>query len=124
MTRNIGKERPTYTGMVLFLSSLLLSVGLTLGTPFYGMSQERTPLLSSTNPAFLENGQSRIQSLRADRFQEGLTREGRKPGYRPSPVNLSHLKEQAAEDQVAEQHTLGVRPRLGLPVSYDLRSQG
>ena len=44
-------------------------------------------------------------------------------GWKPSPLDLSHLREQAKE-QAGEQVLLENRQPLGLPVSYDLRSQG
>ncbi len=65
------------------------------------------------NPAFLEHMSS---------LQKGMatlptyTEDGRALGFIPSPLNLEHLKGINVFQQV--------QPLMGLPVSYDLRTQG
>jgi C1A family cysteine protease len=105
----------------LLLASVVLLGGLVFGIPAPGISQERIPVVSPVNPAFL--GQT--SSLKAENVGQMLTAdgpltpEGRRLGYKASPVNLSHLKE-LSEDPALIQG----RQRLGLPGSYDLRAEG
>jgi C1A family cysteine protease len=110
---------PAWT--VLLLASLVLLAGWVFGKPAPGISQERIPVVSPVNPAFLgQTSRLKAENVRQMLTADGpLTPEGRRLGYKASPVNLSHLKELSEDSAV-----IRGRQRLGLPVSYDLRSTG
>jgi C1A family cysteine protease len=112
---------------VLPLVPIVFLAGWVFGVPAQGGSQERFPVLSPLNPAFSEQSRSLAQSLpqnlKDKKVRQQLTTEGQRLGWRPSPLDLSHLKEQAKE-QAGEQVLFQNRQPLGLPVSYDLRSTG
>ena len=105
----------------LLLASIVLLGGFIFGNPRSAISQERFPVVSPVNPAFL--GQT--SSLKAENIRQMLTGDGplipeeRRLGYKASPVDLSHLKELSEESAVIRD-----RQRLGMPSSYDLRSEG
>jgi C1A family cysteine protease len=104
---------------VLTLVSAVLLAAWVFGVPASGVSEERFPVLSPFNPAFSEQSQSLVQNLKAEKVRAELTAEGQRLGWKPSPLDLSHLREQATEQVLLQNRKL-----LGLPVSYDLRSQG
>ena len=120
----IFKTRQSSTCLLwtaLLLASIVLLGGFIFGNPRSAISQERFPVVSPLNPAFL--GQT--SSLKAENIRQMLTGDGpvipeeRRLGYKASPVDLSHLKELSEESAVIRD-----RQRLGMPSSYDLRSEG
>ena len=118
-TRQSRACLPPWTA--LLLASVLLLAGWIFGRPGSGISQERVPVVSPVNPAFLGQASgSKAESVRQGLTSDGpLLPEGRRLGYKASPVNLSHLKELSEDSAVIRS-----RQRLGLPNSYDLRSTG
>lgn len=116
-----GHKKACLIQTALLLITLFLLTGWMFGMPGPGISQERIPVVSPVNPAFLAQARSlKAESVRKMLTADGpSTPEGRRLGYKASPVDLSHLKE-LAEDQTILQG----RQRLGLPDSYDLRSTG
>ena len=116
-----GHKKACLIQMGLLLTSFLLLTGWMFGNPASGIPQERFLVGSPLNPAFLAQTPSmKAGSVYQRSTADGpLTPEGRRLGYKASPVDLSHLKE-LAEDQTRVED----RQRLGLPSSYDLRSTG
>lgn len=124
MVLDKGRMGIFFTRAVFWLVPVVFLAGLVFGVPVPGISQERFPVLSPVNPAYLAYDQGRIQGFKAGWVQEDMTPEGRRLGWRPSPLNLSHLAEQSAAQQLKEEQTFGSHSRLGLPTSFDLRTQG
>ena len=109
------------TRAFLSIRMVLLVVLLMMGALGWGFLIPATAqepgefVLAPVNPAFLDYH----QKTKVGVLQSEQTGDGQVLGYIPSPLDLSHLKEQE-EEQVLLQGRLP----LGYPASYDLRTEG
>jgi C1A family cysteine protease len=106
----------TSNSVLLGLLCFLFVVGLTAYPVISVRAQgDETGTMAPINPVFLEQ----MDQLRMGLLEQQTAGEGRVLGYRPSPLDLSHLKGQKSIPSI-----LGDSRLLALDPYYDLRTEG